>query len=122
MNNNADLIQEDYSPYTLEGALKTNEINSIYRNTYPYVGLFNNTVKGGNQQQPPPPPKMEDLATIVPPLQLKKGLDRQLMVPTPDQEGFQKLEINEDFEDADVDKLESLVYPKGARQTGVGQH
>ena len=47
VNNNADLIQEDYSPYTLEGALKTNEINSIYRNTYPYVGLFNNTVKGG---------------------------------------------------------------------------
>jgi hypothetical protein len=65
---------------------------------------------------------MEELATIVPPLQLKKGLDRQLFVPTPDQEGFQKLEINEDFEDADVDKLESLVYPKGARQTGVGQH
>jgi hypothetical protein len=38
-------------------------------------------------------------------------MDRQLFVPTPDQEGFQKLEILEDFEDADVDKLESLIYP-----------
>ena len=65
---------------------------------------------------------MEDVATIVPPLQLKKGLDRQLYVPTPDQERFQKLEINEDFEDADVDKLESLVFPKGARQAGFGNH
>lgn len=83
------------------------------------MGLFNGTAKGGNHLQQPPP-KMDEAATIVPPLQLKKGLDRQLYVPTPDQEGFQKLEINEDFEDADVDKLESLIFPNGARQPGFG--
>jgi hypothetical protein len=71
-------------PYTLEAALKTNEINSIYKNTYPYIGLFNNTMKSNAGDKPTIAP-----TTIVPPLQLKKGLtqDRTSMVPTPDQ-GF----------------------------------
>ncbi len=66
-------MQENYdNPYTLEAALRTNEINDIYKKTYPYVGLFGQSIKNKN----------EDIG-------LKKNLqpvgnERNTLVPTPD--------------------------------------
>lgn len=55
-------------PYTLQEALKTYEINQIYKDTFPYQNLFGGSIMNKNSKLD------NNKNSIVPPLNLKKEL------------------------------------------------